>query len=162
MNTFTSTYIANKSAEDKQKYVDQDSACEHVEADVNVAQYVLKENDSFGTVGSHVVCAECKKKAEEEEDNETYVCVDCKETKPQKEGIQWKWYDFYAAQGDTPMFVCDCCRPKEKHQARVAADQRAYNEEFGDPEDEGDDIHQRGCQCKTCEPFLGRSGAWSR
>lgn len=156
MNWNTSTYIADRTAEQKQKLFDQDGGCEHAEADINVAAYVLRENDSFGTVGSYVCCEACKDKAKEEEDNETYVCADCKETKPQKDGIQWKWYDFYPAQGDTPLFICNCCRSKEKHQTRVAADQRAYSEEFGDPDDEGDDIHQRGCQCKHCEPFLAQ------
>jgi hypothetical protein len=138
MNWNTTTYIADLSAEQKQKYADQDSACEHVEVDINAATYILRENDSFGVVGSCAVCEACKNKAKEEEDNEEHVCHDCKQTKPQKDGIHWKWYDFYPAQGDTPLFICNCCKTQPTHLARVERDRRAYEEEFGHDEDNND------------------------
>lgn len=135
MNWNTTSYIAGRSPERIKKLIEQDDACEHVIADISLAYSVRAENDSFGTVGSCVCCKECDAKVDEEEDNEEHVCVDCLQTKPQKEGIQWKWYDFYPAQGDTPMFVCNCCRPKEKHQRRVANDRANYEAEFGHDED---------------------------
>ncbi len=138
MNWFTKDYIANTSLEHKQKMVDQDGGCEHAEADASVVAYVRYEKDSFGPVSSYACCAECDKRADEEEDNEIHTCHDCKQDKPQKDGIHWKWYDFYAAQGDEPLFICNCCRKEPKHLKRVEDDRRAHDEEFGSDDDNND------------------------
>lgn len=146
MNQMTKEFHGNATLAKKQALVALDGGCEHAEADASTVAYVHYEKDSFGPVSSYACCEACSKKADDEENSETYVCVDCKETKPQRDGIQWKWYDFYAAQGDVPLFVCDCCRPKEAHQARVARDQRDYDEEFGVEDNNSDN----DCDCDAC------------
>jgi hypothetical protein len=43
----------------------------------------------------------------------------------QKDLTTWKWYDFYAAQGDEPLLLCKECRNGERHKKRVAEDRAA-------------------------------------
>lgn len=140
MNWFTKEFAGNRTLAGKRDLVDQDGGCEHAESDASTVAWVHYENDTSGIVGSYACCSACHQKADEEEDNELHVCVDCMEEKPLKDGVEWKWYDFYAAQGDTPMFVCDCCRPKEKHQARLAKDRRDYEDEFPNERDDGTEV----------------------
>jgi hypothetical protein len=135
MNWFTHNVIANHTTQQKQELFDADGGCEHVEQDISLAYAVRMERDGFGPVGSCVCCKECDAKADEAEDNEERVCDDCKQTVKQKDGGEWKWYDFYAAQGDTPLFICNCCRKLPKHQHRIAKDSADYNAEFGDNND---------------------------
>lgn len=149
MNWFTREYHGKDSFEMKKKLVEQDGGCEHVEADPNLVAYVRYEKDSFGPVSSHAVCEACDKLADEEEGNEIHTCTDCKQDKPLKEGVLWKWYDFYAAQGDEPLFVCNCCKKEPKHLQRVAADRRAYDEEFGN---DGDGEHDQESTAQPEEP----------
>lgn len=132
MNWFTRTHISHLSLAQKQSKIEEHGGCDHVEADASLAHVVMFENDSFGREG-HVACKVCEDKADEEEGKEAVVCHDCKQDKEKKDTIEWKWYDFYAAQGDEPLIICDCCRGKEVHQNRVARDRAAYREEF--PED---------------------------
>lgn len=105
------------------------------------------ERDSCGPVAQYIVCESCRVKCQEQEDNQEVVCHDCKQTVLVKNSIEWKWYDFYAPQGDEPIIICNDCRKLQKHIDRVAKDTRDYNEEFGhddvddhdDDEDEPDD-----------------------
>lgn len=143
MNWFTKEHIGNSSLEYKQKMVDQDGGCEHAEVDASVVAYVRYEKDSFGPVSSYACCEECDKKADEEEGNELHTCHDCNQDKPRKDGIEWKWYDFYAPQGDEPLFICNCCQKEPKHLQRVETDRRNYEEEFGKDEDNGNDDNGR-------------------
>lgn len=136
MNWFTNNVIAAQSEKYKQDRFDEDGGCEHVEKDINLAYALRRENDSFGPVGSSVLCKACDDKADEEKGNETKVCCDCKQSVKVKDGIHWKWYDFYAPQGDTPLFVCKPCVLKEPHQNRIAQDNAAYNDEFGVEDDD--------------------------
>ena len=104
--------------------------CEHILAGAPCfCEYV--ESDSFGTVGEAPVCKECYDIAEAESQSELHTCIDCKTIVPRSEGIFWRWYDFYAAQGDEAAFVCHECRKKPQHIRRVEKDQAAREEELG-------------------------------
>lgn len=122
MNWFTRVNIETASVETKQKYADEDGACEHVAADINLAHAVQREMDSFGPVGTYVCCKACDEQAKEKADNETCVCRDCKQTVKRSEGFEWRWYDFYAPQGDEAAFICNNCRDKPTHVERVRRD----------------------------------------
>lgn len=130
MNWYTKTYIGKISNVRKQELFDMDGGCEHCEADISKADYLRKENDSFGTVSSWVCCSECDTKADEAEDEEEEVCFDCKKTVKMKDAVEWRWYDFYAPQGDEPLIICNECRTKEKHLDRVRKDREDYEEEM--------------------------------
>lgn len=118
-------------------------ACEHVEAGTT-PHSLLCEDDSFGAVGRYVACEACAKKARDEERAVQYTCVDCKQPHTLAEGlILWRWYDFYAAQGDEPTPVCATCQTGPKHKQRVARDreaERAENRGYA-PEDEDECDH---------------------
>lgn len=139
MNWFTRGVLAGDAAY-KQKQFDQDGGCEHAEKDINLAQVVRREMDSFGPVSSYVCCKACDDKAAEEEDNQEVGCQDCKMVVKKKDTISWRWYDFYAAQGDEAVVICNACRVLPKHLDRVARDDQDRRAEFGDePEqDDGD------------------------
>lgn len=171
MNWFTRGIIVGD-VEHKQKLAAQDGACEHVEADINLATIIRREMDSFGPVSSFVCCKACDEKATEEEDNEDCHCADCKLTVKKKDGFEWRWYDFYAAQGDTPLFICNKCKELDRHKARVARDDADRRAELGDDdhqddgpddgwqgypdEDDSDDedTGQYGFTCHTCCKFV--------
>lgn len=70
------------------------------------------------------------------DDYETEVCHDCKKPFFKKDGIEWKWYDFYAAQGDEPLSICNQCRKGETHRHRVERDRVDYEEEMGRYDDD--------------------------
>lgn len=144
MNWFTKEVVEHLSSEAKQKLLDLDGGCGHVQGDITLAYVMHSEKDSFGPVSTHVVCKECNAAAEEEEDNEECTCRDCKQTIKKKDGIEWKCYDFYAPQGDEPLFICNVCRPKQPHQSRVARDRADYEAEFGRPDEDEDDRDFRG------------------
>ena len=67
-------------------------------------------------------CPSCIQKDNEAYENELVGCCDCKTLKPRKEIRSWRWYDFYAGQGDTPWNICTDCWGKPKHQYRMAKD----------------------------------------
>ena len=135
MNWFTREVVEQLPAASKQELADADTCCTHVEKNIELAYTMHSEKDSFGPVSTHVVCKECDKAIDEEEDNRECTCHDCNQTVKKKDGIEWKWYDFYAAQGDEPLFICNACRVLDKHKQRRARDQAAYDAEFGDGED---------------------------
>ena len=104
---------------------------EHVQADPSTAYCTLGENDSFGPVDRYVVCRACAKSAREQEAAEQVRCRDCGGRHARRDGIAWRWYDFYAEQGDEPLQICNGCATQPKHQARVARDRAAYEAEMG-------------------------------
>ena len=110
--------------------------CEHVERGEAEPVILHTESDSFGTVGGYAPCRSCEDKRREEEANETVVCRDCKEQKKRKETFQWKWYDFYAPQGDVPLTICFECRDKPTHKRRVQQDKWDREDEFGYEDDD--------------------------
>ena len=135
MNWFTKSFVDHVSLSKKQALVQENDCCEHVENDNSQLAVVSYENDSFYREG-YGMCQACFDKAEEQEGEELHTCNDCKSEVPLKKGVMWKWYDFYAAQGDEPLFVCDCCRPLATHQARVNRDKADRDWELGLEEDD--------------------------
>lgn len=131
MNWFTNKVIAGNSTKYKAEKASDDACCEHVEADPSVAFMQHMEQDSFGMVASYVCCEACNQEFEDYEDNIEHTCYDCKSKFKAKDGIAWKWYDFYAPQGDDPLYICNTCRTKPKHLERVRKDRADYEEEFG-------------------------------
>lgn len=130
MNWFTRNYIQHRSKEQKEKIVAKlDNACEHVEADSSLLFCISSENDSFGSE-SYGMCEQCLHALLAEEGEEDVVCHDCHQTFKQKDTISWRWYDFYAPQGDEPLIICKTCKTQEKHKARVYKDDQDYNDEF--------------------------------
>lgn len=103
--------------------------CEHVDSDPDTAYSVFTEDDSFGPVVRYIVCQPCYVKTKQEENDEKHVCNDCKQSVRRAEGIMWKWYDFYEAQGDEPLFVCLKCTELPRHKDRVARDREADEKE---------------------------------
>lgn len=134
MNWFTQSHIAHLSAKRKLALSMEDSCCEHVEADPSCAVTVRREMDSFGPVSSYVVCTACDDKACEEEDNREYTCYDCGKEFPLKGGTLYKWWGFYAPQGDEELPVCNHCRIQPKHLARLKRDreeEEADRDQYG-------------------------------
>lgn len=129
MNWFTKSRVGASSDAQKKSLVEEWGGCEHVSADHTKLFIVSYENDSFGREG-YCLCEECYNKGIQVEDEEKHTCSDCRSTVAKKDGVVWKWYDFYAAQGDRPLFICNNCRTQEKHINRVEKDRRDYQEEM--------------------------------
>lgn len=120
-----------------------DSVCTHVEAGPSLAYAVLKEDDSFGAVGRHVVCRSCYEDIKAEEDAELETCHDCSRQFPAGELASWRWFDFYAAQGDEPLRLCPSCLVAPQHEERRRRDRAeadAEHQAFDDEYDDGSDI----------------------
>lgn len=132
MNWFTKSIIAPNTQEYKQARLNEDGGCDHVQQDINLAHAIHREMDSFGTVGSWVCCQPCHQAAADAEGEESRVCTDCSNVVKKKDGFLWRWYDFYAAQGDVPVFICNGCEGKDKHLNRVRRDNEDRQAEFGD------------------------------
>ena len=113
-------WIVKSFREVNQDDLDADFACEHVKA--GDSAHVNQERDSFGIVGQAVLCDACHEAAEAAEGEETDFCYDCGQEKKIKDVIYWRWYDFYAPQGDDPLCICRDCWSKDKHQRRMAKD----------------------------------------
>lgn len=114
--------------------------CEHAtEKGLDQAVGYFYESDSFGYVAVFICCETCREASQQQEDAELVCCADCKKEVPQGQTIAWKWYDFYAAQGDEPIIVCKECRVADTHRARVAKDDAEYAEEMGHGDDDQDD-----------------------
>ena len=131
MNWFTRESISGRTDEQKKELIEQDGVCPHAEKDLNLAQVLRSEKDTWGPVATFVCCLECDQKASEDEQKEKVICHDCNGTFEKKDTVQWKWYDFYAPQGDQPITVCRACRAKEKHQERVQRDREDCEAEMG-------------------------------
>lgn len=135
MNWFTHRVIAGNPTNQLQAHLSEEGGCEHVENDINLAHALRREMDSFGPVSSFVYCKACDEAIEEGEGNEERHCHDCKQPVKKKDGVEWRWYDFYAPQGDEPLFVCNGCRDKEPHQNRVRRDREDRDAELGEYDD---------------------------
>lgn len=129
MNWFTKTFVSTQPAEKKAALIAEHGGCEHVEQDNTLLFVVSYENDSFGSEG-YCMCEACYDAMIAEADEEEVVCYDCKKTVKVKDSIAWKWYDFYAPQGDEPLIICNECRTKEKHIERVRRDREDREEEL--------------------------------
>lgn len=131
MNWFTKSTIGHLPVEKKQALIDQDGGCQHVENDPSLATHVSRENDSFGIVSQYVCCQACFEELKQEEGRKVVTCNDCHGVFEAKDTKQWRWYDFYAAQGDIPLTVCNTCWDKDRHQNRMAKDHQDYIDELG-------------------------------
>lgn len=114
------------------KVNDLDDVCEHVEQDPTLAAFYSQENDSFGIVGRYVMCRECHTEQQKALEEELKCCHDCGKQKPAKFTREWRWYDFYAPQGDEALVICDACWKQPKHTRRMAEDARDYAWELGE------------------------------
>lgn len=65
------------------------------------------------------------------DDYDVVGCCDCKKSKFKYLTREWRWYDFYAPQGDEPMTICNECWTKPRHQERLARDRQELSEEMG-------------------------------
>lgn len=96
--------------------------CEHILGAKAQAYACFCEDDSFGPLVRYFVCQPCHDKAIEEHHQQKTCCNDCKQMVLNSKMRQWRWYDFYAAQGDEPLDICDDCWTGEKHQKRMKQD----------------------------------------
>ena len=115
--------------------------CPHVCAeDTSKGVGYFFERDSFGYVFTEIVCEECRVAQQKQIDESPCTCDDCKRSFPSKEVWAYKWYDFYAPQGDEPIMVCTECRGAQKHLDRLESDRRNREDDERRDEDEaGDD-----------------------
>jgi len=104
---------------------DRSDLCEHVTADSSCAHGLYSEDDSFGPLIRSVMCKQCYEAAIQERDSELTRCHDCGKDLPLRDVFPWRWYDFYAAQGDEPLHICNSCWDKPKHVARMRKDDEA-------------------------------------
>lgn len=107
-----------------------DNLCTHVQKNPVLLHVVSKENDSFGNESSGF-CEPCWTKIQHAHRMELVHCYDCSMAVPRHSTIEWKWYDFYPAQGDVALTICTPCQGTEKHARRVAKDEAAYRAEYG-------------------------------
>ena len=107
----------------KQSHIDTalDGVCDHIV--VGMGGHMVGEQDSFGPVTRFLECDDCYKAAKDVEGEELVYCGDCKKEHLKKNTIEWRWYDFYAPQGDEPLILCIECRKAPKHLARRARDE---------------------------------------
>lgn len=138
------------------QHLDAADYCDHVtKEDLSKAVGYIYERDSFGYVFMEIVCEECRAKRQEQADDAMVCCHDCKKEHPRKVTTAWKWYDFYAPQGDEPYEICEDCWKEPKHQTRLANDKANYDAEFGttDDEDFDDDVDDEEDDGDMEEPF---------
>lgn len=138
MNWFTKTYASNMNESRKRALVDEWGGCKHVAKDASLLHVVSYENDSFGKEG-YCMCKECDAQMRAELDAEEVVCEDCGKTYVRCETISWRWYGFYAPQGDEPLVICASCQDGETHKKRL---ERYRHDAEADAEydDEPDDM----------------------
>lgn len=116
---------------------DRCEKCKHVMAG-EPAVAVHTETDTFGPVGWMAVCQACH--TESQESLSFDPCHDCKQKVPEKDLRQWRWYDFYAPQGDEPLYICGKCWGEPRHQKRIARDRQEEEDEFGGRDDPNDSL----------------------
>lgn len=110
---------------------ERNDRCSHVEKDPTTAVVFRREMDSFGTVSGIILCTACESAAQEAEDGEIVKCRDCGANHRRENTHEWRWYDFYAPQGDEPKIICKACWRLPKHVERMAQDR---NDESRDRE----------------------------
>lgn len=126
MNWFVKRAVKVGSKEDLDaKFPNGWSACDHVMADPSLAVRAVAECDSFGSDDPYIMCQACADASEEV----MVVCHDCHREVPQKNTVEWRWYDFYAPQGDEPLTICNECLEKDRHKRRVQQDEDDRKEE---------------------------------
>ena len=131
-NWFTEQPFSNVSEEKRIVAVGKlEDMCEHVSEHPEMLYMVSRENDSFGVVGEYGMCQACYRKMRDDIDSKEVTCHDCGNVVLKKNTISWKWYDFYAPQGDEPMIICHDCRVKDKHKRRIIQDRHDYESEMG-------------------------------
>lgn len=114
--------------------------CKHVQKQgLSVGVGYFYEKDSCGYVFVEIVCKRCKDKTQKKIDESLVCCDDCGSEKPSKVVRAWKWYDFYAPQGDEPRMVCTDCWELPPHQLRMKKDDDDYRFEHGIPDDDEQD-----------------------
>lgn len=96
--------------------------CDHVQVNKSLAYVSLNEDDGFGPLSRYVVCKPCYEKAQQEYAEQSTYCDDCKQYKKNSQMRQWRWFDFYAAQGDEPVDICKECWELPKHEKRMSND----------------------------------------
>lgn len=140
-NWFNKQWFTDSSDEKRIKYAaNLEDCCEHVQEHPEMLYVITRENDSFGVVGEYGECQSCHAASQDAIDSEEVVCHDCGKTVCRSHTISWKWYDFYAPQGDEPMIICKDCRELPRHRNRVKQDRLEYEAEmFGDDSDDDDD-----------------------
>jgi hypothetical protein len=129
MNWFTKQFATPKlSAEKRAKKVLEHGGCDHVIQDPNLLYVIQYENDSFGREG-YCSCQACYEAGQVEAGQRIVTCQECHGEFPKSETMTWRWYDFYAAQGDEAMVLCKTCYAGPKHQARMEKDRQDADEE---------------------------------
>ena len=125
-------WVTSKGTADAKKALafDTTDMCEHVEADQSLAYALHCEDDSFGPVGRTVLCEPCDRLHRAEEAAQAVTCNDCRKTKRRDETHPWRWYDFYAPQGDEPLIICHECWGLPRHIARRERDRQEAQEEM--------------------------------
>lgn len=128
MNWFTQNIVIGTPEQRAEKSLKCDDVCEHVEADRTLLYKISRENDPWGSE-SYGMCEACAEAVDKAEGEEEVVCHDCKQIHKKKDTVEWKWYDFYAPQGDEPLIICNECRMKPTHIERRRRDQEDYEKE---------------------------------
>ena len=137
-----STITGFRHTKDFSAIMDCTDFCDHCsEDDLSKAIGFSYEKDSFGYVGTEIVCQECKESQDKEAAKQETCCHDCNNKVKVGETTEWRWYDFYAAQGDTPLVICNNCWGESKHQVRMAKDSHDEAMENGWDDNDGDDIN---------------------
>jgi len=106
--------------------------CDKARADISLVVTINGEMDSFGPVSMIGVCQECldaERARKQVEGEEPWTCPNCGRLLQLKDRRTWKWYDFYAEQGDEALVLCKVCQQEPAHQARMARDRREEAEE---------------------------------
>lgn len=80
-------------------------------------------------------------------------CDQCAQSVPRYLTREWKWYDFYPAQGDEPMVLCNECNSSDEHRERRARDEADRRAEFGEADyDDEDDNNTDWPDADVSEP----------
>lgn len=120
------------------KVTEEMEHCTHLKVG-EVAYRVDAEYDSFGPLDFFAMCKECAEEQDRLAGEEEVTCDDCKGEFKKKDTIEWRWYDFYAAQGDEPVCLCIACSKAQKHLDRVAKDRYERDLELGEVEESSDE-----------------------
>ena len=138
MNWYVHSLINSVKPSDVDRAVD--GCCDHIE--LGKPAHMVGEQDSFGPVTRFLECVECHEAAIKQQNEEEVHCYDCRKMVKQGNTIRWRWYDFYAPQGDEPLIICLDCTKLPTHQQRVAKDRADMLAELhGDSSVDEDDYY---------------------
>ena len=124
------SYFKSVSVPATQPQPDTFEACEHVTADWSLAVQGTAETDVWGSDIPYFCCQKCVD-LQGEEIHES-PCEDCGAEVKVSEMREWRWYDFYAPQGDEPVYICKGCQLGPKHRKRIKEDSKARDAEWDD------------------------------